>query len=233
MSNRDLPTQPKALLFGSIGVLLETSEMQYDAFNQAFEQAGLDWHWEKPEYLEMLKTPGGKRRIEAYAEARDETVDAEDLHRRKSQIFRDRLDEGVAPRHGVVDLMRAAKAHGLKLGFVTTTSESNVMAVLEATEGILKRSDFDFVGSDDLVRNGKPAPDIYHMALDQLSVPASEAVAIEDMPASAEASIAAGIATVAFPGEFADGTFEGVAETVDRLDPKLFGLDDTPQRKAG
>tara|TARA_B110000503_G_scaffold47893_1_gene77939 strand:+ start:1294 stop:1407 length:114 start_codon:yes stop_codon:yes gene_type:complete len=33
----------KAVFFGSIGTLVETSDLQRRAFNQAFAEAGLDW----------------------------------------------------------------------------------------------------------------------------------------------------------------------------------------------
>ena len=36
----------KALLFGSIGTLIETSNIQRESFNQAFKEIGLDWHWD-------------------------------------------------------------------------------------------------------------------------------------------------------------------------------------------
>ena len=32
----------KAILFGSIGTLIETSDLQREAFNEAFKEAGLD-----------------------------------------------------------------------------------------------------------------------------------------------------------------------------------------------
>ena len=35
----------KAILFGSIGTIVETSELQRKSFNQAFSEAGLDWNW--------------------------------------------------------------------------------------------------------------------------------------------------------------------------------------------
>jgi len=35
----------KAILFGSIGTIVETSELQLKSFNQAFSEAGLDWNW--------------------------------------------------------------------------------------------------------------------------------------------------------------------------------------------
>ncbi|MEC7496587.1 MAG: haloacid dehalogenase, partial [Pseudomonadota bacterium] len=35
----------RALIFGSIGVLVETSELQRQAYNAAFAAHRLDWHW--------------------------------------------------------------------------------------------------------------------------------------------------------------------------------------------
>ena len=49
-----------ALLFGSIGVLAETSEIQRQAYNQSFEEHGLDWYWNIANYCALLKTPGEK-----------------------------------------------------------------------------------------------------------------------------------------------------------------------------
>ena len=77
----------KAVIFGSIGTLADTSDLQLQAFNMAFEEAGLDWVWEEDEYREMLKKPGGKARIARYAEARGEDVNASELHRAKVKFF--------------------------------------------------------------------------------------------------------------------------------------------------
>ena len=48
-------TNFKAILFGSIGTLVETSELQRTAFNQAFSEAGLDWTWNPDETKSCLK----------------------------------------------------------------------------------------------------------------------------------------------------------------------------------
>ena len=45
----------KAILFGSIGTLIETSDLQREAFNQAFKEAGLDWYWDQEDYTKLLK----------------------------------------------------------------------------------------------------------------------------------------------------------------------------------
>ena len=57
----------KAVLFGSIGVLAETSELQRRAYNTAFARHDLDWHWNIATYCRLLATAGGKRRIRTLA----------------------------------------------------------------------------------------------------------------------------------------------------------------------
>ena len=46
----------KAILFGSIGTLIESSNIQRNSFNEAFKEAGLDWYWDEQDYKILLKT---------------------------------------------------------------------------------------------------------------------------------------------------------------------------------
>ena len=66
----------KALLFGSIGSIVETSEIQRKSFNKAFKKYGLDWNWTKREYLSLLNKSGGKDRISRYAKKNKEIVNS-------------------------------------------------------------------------------------------------------------------------------------------------------------
>ena len=45
----------KSIFFGSIGSLVECSEIQRKAFNLAFKEYGLDWYWNIANYIKMLK----------------------------------------------------------------------------------------------------------------------------------------------------------------------------------
>jgi beta-phosphoglucomutase-like phosphatase (HAD superfamily) len=53
----------EALLFDVDGTLAETEEVHRAAFNEAFEQADLNWHWDQKLYHELLSVTGGKERI--------------------------------------------------------------------------------------------------------------------------------------------------------------------------
>ena len=66
----------RALLFGSIGTLIETSNIQRESFNQAFKEIGLDWHWDQESYKKLLKKSGGTKRIEDFAQKNNVNVDA-------------------------------------------------------------------------------------------------------------------------------------------------------------
>jgi len=210
----------QAILFGSIGTLVETSELQRQAFNQAFKEAGLDWSWDPDEYRKLLKSSGGEQRIKDYADTKGKDVDATALHRRKTAIFdKAMISDGLSLRDGVSDVVKRAKDNGIKLAFVTTTSRDNVDAIFMALGDSLGRDDFEFVGDASVTTAGKPHPDIYTAALDALGVDATACVAIEDTGVSAKSPLAAGIETVGFAGEYADrDDYDAAVRVVDALE---------------
>ena len=202
-----------ALLIGSISTLVDTSELQRAAFNEAFREAGLDWKWSRDEYRAMLDHEGGRARIAAYAEMRDENVDATALHERKSALFQQRLDRGgLGARPGVADTLQAARDHGWRTGFVTTTTPENVASVLRAVSSDLDASFFDLVMDSTRTSERKPSPEPYRVAMRELEVEAGHCVAVEDNPDGVRSALAAGITTIAFPNENTQGgDFAGAA----------------------
>ena len=53
----------RAVLFDLDGTLADTEHAHLAAFNQAFADEGLDWHWDLPMYTRLLEVSGGKERI--------------------------------------------------------------------------------------------------------------------------------------------------------------------------
>ena len=76
----------RAIIFGSIGTLVETSDLQRQSFNQAFKEANLNWHWDSKLYQKLLSQSGGRNRIKNYANNQGISVDAKYLHQRKTEI---------------------------------------------------------------------------------------------------------------------------------------------------
>ena len=57
----------KSIIFGSIGTIVETSNIQRKSFNKAFKKSGLDWHWSVGEYKKLLERSGGENRLSNYS----------------------------------------------------------------------------------------------------------------------------------------------------------------------
>jgi HAD superfamily hydrolase (TIGR01509 family) len=193
-----------ALLFGSIGTLVETSDIQRRAYNRALREAGLTWEWDRETYADLLTQSGGKERLAMLASATGTPLSPEHIeaiHTRKTELACEELVRTrVSLRPGVADLLHWSRERGLKLGFVTTTYRPNIDAIFEAAADTLTPGDFDVVVTRDDVQHGKPAPDAYVRALGQLGIAPGEALAIEDTAASVMSAKRAGLPVVATPG---------------------------------
>lgn len=208
-----------AILFGSISTISDTSELQRQAFNDAFAAHGLDWHWGVDEYRALLTNNGGAARIADYAAERGVEVDAQAVHATKSALFQQAVaQQSPAPRPGVAETIAAARDAGWKVGVVTTTSPENLDALFEALAPTLKREDFGVVVDTTDVSETKPDPEAYDYALQVLDETPESCVAIEDNVGGLSAARAAGVACVAFPNANTAAHDFGGATTVDQLD---------------
>ena len=196
----------RALIWDVDGTLAETEHDGHRvAFNQAFAEDGLDWHWDEALYRDLLATTGGKERMRAWwqrvdpaaAAAPDAAARIARLHARKTALYGDLVAQGVVQlRPGVARLLHAAREAGITLAIATTTAPDNVRALLQATLGADSPGWFACVGAGDVVPAKKPAPDIYLWVLQQLGLAAADGLALEDSAPGSAAAVAAGLPTV-------------------------------------
>src|SRR5574341_629238 len=220
-----------ALIFDLDGTLADTEETHRQAFNAAFIEFALWWDWSPALYARLLAVSGGKERRRHYigtlpAPAAErarllEIVPA--LHEAKTRIYTELLVRGQRPfRPGVLPLLHAAKATGLKLAIASTTTAANVSALLQANLGAAPDISFDVIACGDQVKEKKPAPDIYRLALASLRRAPEACVAFEDSLNGLRAAKAAGLATVFTPSR---GTAEEEFGGADLVLASLEGLD--------
>lgn len=217
----------RALLFDVDGTLAETERDGHRvAFNQAFRQLDLNWDWTVPLYGDLLKITGGKERIHYYLQhyrpqevALFDTAFIAKLHRLKTDIYVDLLDQGKIPlRSGVARLLQEAMAERIRLAIATTTSYDNVAALLRNTLGKESIEWFEVIGAGDIVAAKKPAPDIYHYVLDQLKLTANQCVVLEDSNNGLKSAKGAGLATVISLSFYTQSeNFQGADLVVDDL----------------
>lgn len=196
----------RAVIFDVDGTLAETEDLHRRAFNETFAAQGLDWHWDRDTYRDLLRVTGGKERIAHFLDRRGETPDPAkigELHRDKTERYGALVGAGkIALRDGIADLIDACRRAGLQLAIATTTSRPNVDALVRATLGQPAEALFDVIAAGDEVAEKKPAPDVYDLALDRLEVAAGDAVALEDSLNGVCAAQAAGLRCVVSPSVY-------------------------------
>ena len=221
-----------ALIFDVDGTLADTESVHLEAFNHAFRQEGLDWHWDVPLYTRLLDISGGKERMlhhwrtvdptmtEVGAGALNDTV--ERLHEIKTAYYENAVNNGaVHLRPGVLALMSDARRAGLQLAIATTTSPVNIAALLRSAIGPDWRSHFLAIGDASNAPVKKPNPQVYMKVLADLGLRAADCVAFEDSSNGLRAARAAGLHTVITPNSFtAHHDFTGSLRVV----PDLSGV---------
>ena len=217
-------TKYKALLFGSIGTIVETSEIQRKSFNNAFKIAGLKWYWTKKIYKNLLNKSGGEKRILRYAKQTKSYVNSKNIIKLKTKIFNRYLKKNkLKLRPGVKEIIKYSKKNQIKLALVTSTTLDNINSIFFCLRENLNKRDFNFIGNSTMVKKPKPSAKIYKLALKKLRLSPKECVAIEDTQESLNSAIKAKLKCFIFPGKFhRSKKFNGAFKKIIKINKNIF-----------
>jgi len=191
-----MQTTIKGVLFDLDGTLLDTEKLYRRFWVEAARRMGYPM---EDRHALMIRSLAA-----VYAEPllRREVCTEFDYHgvralRRK--IMEEYIDEfGVDPKPGLLETLETVKAKGLKIGLATATPEHRARKYLEKVGA---QRYFDAITCADMVRHGKPQPDIYLLAAQRTGVQPQEAIAVEDAPTGIRAAHAAGCRCVMIPDQ--------------------------------
>ncbi len=195
--------QLQCLIFDVDGTLANTERDGHRvAFNRAFREAELDWHWSVEFYGKLLTVSGGKERIQYFLQqylpdfkpGKDQADLVAYLHKLKTKHYLELLRSGtIQLRPGAKRLIDEARTADITLAIATTTSLPNVIALLEK---YLDLDWFEVIAAGDIVPFKKPAPDIYHYVVNRLGLASENFLVIEDSDNGLESATAAGLTTI-------------------------------------
>ncbi len=117
-----------------------------------------------------------------------------DLRRKLMKAY---LDEyGVEPKPGMKEALLRLRDRGMRIGLATQSPLERARQCLTQV-GVLDL--FDILTTGDQVRHGKPDPEIYLTAIDQLRMSKEEVLAVEDAPTGVRAAAASGARCALIP----------------------------------
>jgi len=229
-------TSIDAIIFDMDGVITNSTPLHSQAWKEMFDQflkvqakktsTPFQEFTHKGDYLKYVD---GKPRyigVKSFLESRGVDLPFGDpsqepgqdsicaLGNMKNQLFNQLLTEqGVDIHESSIEFIHTLKDSGISLGLAT--SSKNAARVLELT-GIsdLFQTRVDGIVSAELGLEGKPSPDIFHTACDQLGAAYDRSVIIEDANSGVEAG---------YRGHF--GLVLGVARENNQEELKLHGAD--------
>jgi len=184
----------RAVIFDIDGLMLDTERLFLKAWDWAGEQLGVG-----PFGYLAMKTLG--MTVDADRAIINETfggrITLEQVSALKKEYFRRYFDEhGVPVKKGLFELLKWLKEKEIRISVATSTPAKTALPELEEA-GILPY--FDEAVCGDMVKNGKPAPDIFLMAAEKLGAAPENCMVLEDSPNGIRAAFAAGMTPVMVP----------------------------------
>ena len=177
------------------------------AFNRAFAELDLAIDWGPQLYADLLSIPGGMKRVQWYASAKGISLSEEQLRAirdRKRFHYRALARSGaVSLRPGVRRLLEQLSAAGIDQWIVTSSGLASVEGLLDSTPDL--RGLFQGIVTSDDVKDGKPSPQGYLLALERSGLPVHQTLVIEDSEAGLEAALAAGLRCLLTPSPWDQG----------------------------
>ena len=188
---KDLISEPKAVIFDMDGVILDSMSHYNSAWRHALAERGIF-----PSEMEIYRHEGEKgaesiKQFFAQAGMECSSLDVIEILDRVYEIYY-RYPK-VKPFSDAFPFIRGLKERGIKTAIVTGSKRFDINGRLSSEEQGL----FDTIITQDDVDNGKPHPEPYLKALDNLGLKASEAFVIENAPFGIKAAKTAGLLTIA------------------------------------
>lgn len=181
----------KGVLFDLDGVLTDTAEYHYQAWQRLGKEIGITidrmFNEElkgisREDSLTLLLAHGGKTNdftSEQFAE----------LAKRKNEYYVELIQQ-VGPKEvypGILNLLKGLKKQGIKISLASASKNGPFLL-----EKMALMPYFDGIADPSAVAKGKPDPEIFQLAAEQVGLTAADCIGIEDAKAGIQAILASG-----------------------------------------
>ena len=183
-----------AVIFDMDGVLIDTEKHYNAAWCQAATEAGFPFTREHALLLRSCEAKEGEKLMQGIF---GPSFDYYAIRERRRELVRERLAQyGLEKKPGVEETLRFLRAKGIKTAVATATALDITKSHL-TTIGVCDL--FDSIVSAKNVAHGKPEPDVYLYACEQIGESPQDCMAVEDSPNGIMAAYRAVLRTVMVP----------------------------------
>jgi HAD superfamily hydrolase (TIGR01509 family) len=170
-------SEVKLIAFDLDGVLIETKEFHFKALNKAL---GEEYKISLSEHLSIYDGLKTTRKLELLSQNKGLPIE---LHSKvwedKQRVTLDYLSS-IEPNQDLIDCLSKLSQDGYKIACCSNSIRKSVLTILSRL-GII--SFFDYIVSNEDVKNGKPHPEMYWKAMSNFSVNPKQTLVVEDSPA--------------------------------------------------
>ena len=195
-------TYLKGVYWDLDGTIANTElEAHLPAFNKAFKDFGINWHWDANKYIKLLKINGGRNRIKYFSKLIKEDLSDElilKIHERKQFHYLETIQKNcVKLKVGVNRLIDELHRKQVRQFVVTSSSRKQVDILLKNLFNSF--FPFEFIISSDDVEFVKPDPLPYLKAIQLSGIKENNSIVFEDSNPGLKSSLAAKLPTIFIP----------------------------------
>lgn len=192
----------QALIFNVDGTLAQTADLHRAAFNQTFDDLGLDWHWDRKIFSKLALLENDHKKLSAFSKAiaaldkvapLTASEQFELLQYKTKTYTRNIRHSDLHLRPGVSRLLTEARHENILLAAVSNGP------LVELESLILHLFGFDALGWFETFHTAPHSGNVFDDAVRALGVLSGKCVAIDDNALGISAAEAAGLATIATP----------------------------------
>lgn len=206
-----------AVIFDMDGTLIDTEKHLVECWKQAAREAGFPFEREHGLMIRSLAAAFAGPLLQSIF---GESFDYEKIRARRKELMEERLSkEGIERKSGAEELLIYLREQGIKCAVATATDYERASRYLKQV-GLFTY--FDQIICATMVKQGKPMPDVYLYACEELGELPEHCIAVEDSPNGALSAIRAGLSTIfvidqSGPSEEIRNSLRGVVASLDEI----------------